>query len=80
MIESTLVTHTQTISATDALNSASMRPLICAPVAASAQNVVVDTYTNPERSGGNVPYLPVLVGVLFAVLAATVVVVQKTSA
>lgn len=36
-------------------------------------------YYKPDAAGGSVPYLPVLVGIVIAVLATTVVVVQQTS-
>ncbi|GAX75821.1 hypothetical protein CEUSTIGMA_g3264.t1 [Chlamydomonas eustigma] len=39
---------------------------------------VENTYYKPDSMQGTVPYLPLLVGVVFAVLGATVVVVQQT--
>lgn len=39
---------------------------------------VESTYYKPNEAGGSVPYLPVLVGILFAVLGATMLVVQQT--
>jgi hypothetical protein len=39
----------------------------------------IKTYYKPDDKVAAVPYLPFLVGVLVAMLAATVVVVQKTA-
>ena len=44
------------------------------------EQVKLPTYYRPDDKIASVPYLPVLVGILVAVLGATVVVVQQTGA
>jgi hypothetical protein len=38
-----------------------------------------NTYYKPDNSGGSVPYLPVLIGIVVAMLGTTVLVVAQTS-
>ncbi|KAG1658794.1 hypothetical protein FOA52_011736 [Chlamydomonas sp. UWO 241] len=43
------------------------------------EDVVTDTYTKVGAEGGTVPFLPILLGIVAAVLVTTVVVVGQTS-